>query len=85
MKYTRSAIFARGIKAIIDLAESCRVTNSGLELQVEINGMYVDNLKFDSVPSRADGYNRQMSSKSGCKRVGRSFRSIASLAVFSST
>lgn len=51
MNNTRSAIFARGIKAHMDFDESCLVTSSGLELHIEINGIYVDSLKLDSFPS----------------------------------
>lgn len=85
MRFIRSATFVEGIKATIDLADSCLVTNSGLELQVEMNGMYVESFKLESDPSRADGYSRLMSSNNGCNRGGRSFRSIASLADLSST
>lgn len=51
----RSAIFSGEMSAVIDLADNCLVTNSGLELHNEMNGMYVDNFKFESQPSNADG------------------------------
>lgn len=50
-----SGTFADGMRATIDFAESCRVTSSGLELQIEINGTKMDNFKFESAPSKADG------------------------------
>lgn len=85
MNDIRSATLTNGINATIDFADSCRVTNSGLELHVEMNGTYVDSLKLESDPSREDGYSRLMSNNKGCKRGGRSFRLIASLADFSSS
>lgn len=72
------------MSAVIDLADSCRVTSSGLELHVEMTGIYVDNFKFETLPSSADGYNRLIISKSGCNRGGRSFLWIDSLADFNS-
>lgn len=51
----RSAIFSGEISAVIDLADNCLVTSSGLELHSEMNGINVDNFKFESQPSRADG------------------------------
>lgn len=50
-----STTFADGMRATIDFAESCRVTSSGLELQIEMNGTNVDNFKLESDPSKADG------------------------------
>lgn len=50
-----STTFADGIRATIDFAESCRVTSSGLELQIEMNGTNVDSFKLESDPSKADG------------------------------
>lgn len=80
----RSGILPGAINATKDFADRFRVTNSGLLLQAEINGMNVESFKLDSLPSSADGYRRLTSNRSGCNRVGRSFRSIAWLEYSSS-
>lgn len=77
MRCILSATFVDGIRATMDLADSCRVTSSGLELHVEMNEMNVDSFKLESAPSIADGYSRLISNRSGCNRGGRSFCSIA--------
>lgn len=51
----RSGTLPGAINATNDLAVKFRVTNSGLLLQAEINGMNVVNFKLDSLPSSADG------------------------------
>lgn len=80
----RSGILEDAINATIDLADNCRVTSSGHELQIEMCGTNVESFKFDSHPSNADGYSRLMSNSSGCKRDGRALRLIALLANASS-
>lgn len=84
MSFSRSGILPGTINATSDFADKFLVTNSGLLLHAEINGMNVDMVKFDSLPSRAEGYNRLINRRRGCKRVGRSFLWMASLEYFNS-